>query len=587
MGRPPFVLRDRHVVALAAATGLGAWLGGGPPLAMGAAATACALAVRRPLLVAAAVGCVAATLADRAVAGLDPVAAGPVDGWVRLVGDPAPLDGGGMRVDVVVDGRRVEATAFGAVAGDVGPHLAGERLLVTGRLRPPPADAPWLVARRVVGRLSIEDVGASADGSAASRLANGFRRTFAGGAEVLPRASRSLLGGVVLGDDREQPPELVDDFRAAGLSHIVVVSGQNTAFLLLAAGPLLRRLRWRARLPVTLVVLGAFALVVRLEPSVLRAVAMAAIATIAAATGRPAAGGRILALAVTALLLVDPLLVRSVGFLLSVSASAAILALAPRIRLALGGPGWLAEPLAVTVAAQVGTAPLLLATFGPLPVASLPANLLAVPVAGALMVWGLAAGFAAGLVPPGVASVLHAPTGALTWWLAEVAGRAAALPLGSIDVRRAVLCLAVVGASGATRRLRRRGAALAGARPLLVAAVAAVLLSASLDRPRPAAGPTSVLDVGTAWSLPHRRVLVLDGRAGAERGLEALRAVGVRCVDVVAVERASPGAVALASALRRRCDGLVVAAEHGVARPGWVPLPMGTDPEAWALGRGG
>jgi competence protein ComEC len=587
VGRPPFVLRDRHVVSLAAATGLGAWLGGGPPLAVGAAATACALAVRRPLLVAAALGCVAATLADRAVAGLDPVAAGPVEGWVRLVGDPAPLDGGGVRVDVVVAGRRVEATAFGAVAGDVGARLAGERVHVTGRLRPPPADAPWLVARRVVGRLSIEDVGASADGSAASRLANGFRRTFADGAEVLPQAPRSLLGGVVLGDDREQPPELVDDFRSAGLSHLVVVSGQNTAFLLVAAGPLLRRLRWRARLPVTLVVLGAFALVVRFEPSVLRAVAMAAIATVAAATGRPAAGGRILALAVTALVLVDPLLVRSVGFLLSVSASAAILGLAPRIRLAIGGPGWLVEPLAVTVAAQVGTAPLLLATFGPLPVASLPANLLAVPVAGGLMVWGLATGFVAGLVPSGVASVLHAPTGVLTWWLAEVAARAAALPLGEIDAARASACLATVALTWAVRRLRRRGQVLGGRSPLLVAAVAAVLLSASLDRPRPSVGPTAVADVGTAWSLPHRRVLVLDGGAGAERGLGALRRVGVRCVDVVAVERASPGAVALASALRRRCDGLVVAAEQGVARPGWVPLPIGTDPGAWALGRAG
>jgi competence protein ComEC len=580
------VLRDRHVVALAACTAAGAWRGGGPPLLVGAAVVVVGLALRRPVLLGAALACLAATLADRAVAGLDPVRAAPFDGWVQLVADPAPLEGGGVRVDVAAGGRRIEATAFGAVAVDLEGLLAGERVLVSGRLRPRPVDAPWLVARRVVGRLAVEEARATAPGSAATRLANALRRTFGSGAEHLATTPRSLLGGVVLGDDREQPPELVDDFRAAGLSHLTVVSGQNVAFVLIAFGPLLRRLRWRSRLPVTLALLGAFALVVRFEPSVLRAVAMAGVAAVAAATGRPTAGGRILALAVAGLVLVDPLLVRSVGFLLSVSASAAILHLSPRLRVAVGGPAWLAEPLAVTIAAQVGTAPLLLATFGPLPVASIPANLLAVPVAGALMVWGLGVGFLAGLGPGWAATALHLPTRVLTWWLATVADRVAGLPLGTIDARRGLVLLALVGAGWALRRARDRGGArIAGGRPLVVGLAALVLLSASLARPSPPRGPAAVGDVGTLWSSAGRRVLVLDGGGGAERGLEALRHVGARCVDVVVVERATPGGVALAAALLRRCDGVVVLAQEGVARPGWEVLPPGAATPG-AVGRG-
>jgi predicted membrane metal-binding protein len=70
---------------------------------------------------------------------------------------------------------------------------------------------------------------------------------------------------------------VVDDFRGSGLTHLLVVSGQNLAFVLVLASPVTNRLTWRWRWVVTLGVIGAFALVTRFEPSVLRASAMAAI----------------------------------------------------------------------------------------------------------------------------------------------------------------------------------------------------------------------------------------------------------------------------------------------------------------------
>jgi hypothetical protein len=98
----------------------------------------------------------------------------------------------------------------------------------------------------------------------------------------------------------------------------------------------------------------------------------------------------------------------------------------------LPGPAVLREPLAVTAAAQLGVAPVLLSTFGPLPVASLPANLLAVPVAGLVMTWGLTGGLVAGWVGGTVAEVVQAPTRLLLWWLEEVAQRASRLPAGQL-----------------------------------------------------------------------------------------------------------------------------------------------------------
>jgi competence protein ComEC len=127
-------------------------------------------------------------------------------------------------------------------------------------------------------------------------------------------------------------------------------------------------------------------------------------------------------------LLVDPLLVHSLGFRLSVAACVGIVVLSPRVGRALPGPRWLREPIAVTVAAQVGVAPVAIPAFGALPLVALPANFLAAPVAGLVTAWGMSGGLVAGVVPP-LAPVLHLPTRLATAWVAGVARVGAALPV--------------------------------------------------------------------------------------------------------------------------------------------------------------
>ncbi|HSH22445.1 MAG TPA: ComEC/Rec2 family competence protein, partial [Acidimicrobiales bacterium] len=180
---------------------------------------------------------------------------------------------------------------------------------------------------------------------------------------------------------------------------------------------------------------------------------MAAVAVTATGLGRPTSRRRLLALAVAGVVLVDPLLVHAVGFRLSVGASAGILALAGPLARRLPGPRWLAEGLAVTLAAQVGVAPVLVPTFGGLPLASVPANLLAVPAAGPLMIWGLPAGLVAGVAGPPLDGVLHLPTSWLLAWVAGVARGAADLPLGRLELAH-LLALGVVAVSVVVGRQR-------------------------------------------------------------------------------------------------------------------------------------
>src|SRR4030095_63213 len=253
----------------------------------------------------------------------------------------------------------------------------------------------------------------------------------------------ALFAGIVFGDDRDQPPAATDDFRAAGLSHLLAVSGQNVAFVLLVARPVLLRLSLAPRFLLTVGVLGFFALITRFEPSVLRATAMAAVAAASPFVARPISRLRGVALAVGALVLLDPVLVRSVGFALSVLATSGIVLLAPPLLERLPGPHWVALPMAVTLAAQVAVAPLLLAVFGR---GARAARARARPAGGGVRPWGLGAGPAAGVLGPGPAQLLHLPTGLLLAWLDRVAESASSVPVGELGLPHLLALAFLAGA---------------------------------------------------------------------------------------------------------------------------------------------
>jgi competence protein ComEC len=446
-------------VGLAVAAALGSWRALGLPWWVGVAVACLAWRKRWPVGLCVAAFLVAGALAHRAWAGATPLAPGPVHTEVTLLDDPAPARGA-VRATVRLGRAHVELWARGGAAGQLRLRLAGERVVVSGSLqRLSPSVAMRLARRHIRGRLEVASVTGWRAGDPASRAANRIRRAVADGARALPSAERSLFLGFVLGDDRDQSEAVREMFRASGLAHLTAVSGQNVALTLLIVRPLLARLGLRARWLATLGVIAWFALLTRFEPSVLRASAMAGLATTATFLARPASTVRLLALAVTGLLLVDPLLVWSVGFWLSVGATAGIAVLSGPIARALPGPPSLAVAIGVTAGAQVGVAPVQLAVFGPLPLASIPANLLAVPVAGPVMVWGLPAGVVAGLLPD-AAPLLHLPTLLGVRWIALVARLGQVAPLGSVGAVELVAgAVTLVPAVLLVRRWRRTAGA--------------------------------------------------------------------------------------------------------------------------------
>jgi competence protein ComEC len=337
---------------------------------------------------------------------------GACSGTATVRTDPTWV-GHGVGVVVQLHGKRYRVIAHGAPGAHLANRLAGEQVAVKGTCTK--TSGPYSRYDRithVVGRMTVQSVSEEfSEGSIAVRAANRMRVALREGVALMPYSLQSLFAGLVIGDDRDQSREMVNQFRASGLSHLCAVSGQNVAYLLAALSPLLRRLRRNSRFITVLFILAWFVLLTRAEPSVLRAAVMAGLVAVNAASGTSMNARTILASTVIVLLVLDPMLAWSVGFALSVGATAGLAWLSARLGNIIGRHGM----LAATLAAQIGTMPVSFFVFGYVPVVSLIANPLALWVAGMVMMVGLPLALLASLLTPLVPLVSWAMTIPVAW----------------------------------------------------------------------------------------------------------------------------------------------------------------------------
>ncbi|GGW28076.1 ComEC/Rec2 family competence protein [Streptomyces xantholiticus] len=324
--------------------------------------------------------------------------------------------------------------------------LPSTRLRVGGRLAPPlrPDDPFAAVLRADDG--TPRTIGPP---TALQRTAGDLRAGLRNATDHLAPDARALLPGLVVGDTSRIPADLRDAFEATDLTHLLAVSGSNLAIvLILLIGPpgtalLAERRGLAPRLGLTLrgtALLGgaltlAFVLVCRPEPSVLRAAACGLITLLAIGTGRRRSLVPALAAAALLLLLYDPWLSRSYGFLLSVLATGALLTVGPRWSEALQRrrvPARLAEALAATAAAQAVCAPVVAVFAARVSLVAIPCNLAAELAVAPATVLGFATLAAAPVAMP-AAELLARCAGWPAGWIASVARAGAALPGAQID----------------------------------------------------------------------------------------------------------------------------------------------------------
>ena len=251
--------------------------------------------------------------------------------------------------------------------------------------------------------------------------------------ETIGGAEGALTAGLLLGRDVRLPAQVIDDLRATGTGHILAVSGFNVALVGMGAlgfaRPLLGQ---RYGLAVALAVVATYTMLVGAPPSALRAALMFGLVGLALAVGRQADALTSLALAASLMLALEPVLILDLGFQLSCAATAGIVlfgsSLTPTTRWL---PRWVAGALGLTLAAEVLTLPISLATFHS---ASLVAPLANVVIAWTLpLLTGLALVVLVVSALPGVSTLVAGLTWLLSHYVLQVVGWFASLPIASVS----------------------------------------------------------------------------------------------------------------------------------------------------------
>jgi competence protein ComEC len=481
---------------------------------------------------------------------LEPVrerGAGPAVARVRLAG--AGLDG-----DVAVLRMRPRSHAGGWP--EVGTVVA-----VAGRIAPLGRYDAYQRPRGAGGAIDAASLRRTGRrrGGIAGALDAVRRRAERGLEHGLHEREANLLRGMVLGQDERLDPELKTDFQRSGLAHLLAVSGQNVMLLgilvLFACRAL--GLPLRARLLLALALVAAYVPLAGGGPSIQRAGVMGAAGLVAALAGRPASRWYAIGLAAAVTLALNPLAAQEPGWQLSFAAVVALLVLCPPLRALFerAAPAPVAEAAAITVAATIGTAPLLAFHFEEVSLASLPANLAAAPAVAPIMWLGMLSA-AAAQVSPVLAAPLNALDGPLLAYVARVARTAGAAPGAVVPVQIASPVVLALGcalplALAAALRSRVRRLPPVGRRTprAAIAVTAVVVLAVALlaVRPRPAfeAGPgelvVSFLEIGQGDATLIQRdgtsILVDTGPPGGPI-VRRLAEAGVRRLDALVLTHA-------------------------------------------------
>lgn len=384
---------------------------------------------------------------------------------LQVTGDPMIFDRGDsarLPVRVIeIDGRRV-ATVQAALmvrVSELHDAVPGQRLSVRARVRTgTDGVADRLVAARLTAVGTPTVIGRAPPWQ---RAAGAVReRLRATAARALPPRAAGLLPGLVLGDTGDLDDGLRENFRAAGLTHLVAVSGANFSLVCGAVvlGVRLAGASTRVTVALGLLTMVGFVILVRPTDSVLRAAVMGGVGLLGALASRRAQALPALGAAVIVVLLFWPQMAVAPGFALSVVATLGLVLWAAPLRqwfVRRGVPEPLAVLLAMTMAAQILTTPLVIAISDRLSLVSLPANVLVAPVIGLIALPGTAAAVIGAVGLPGGPGALAAEwllraTGPEMWWLITCAdglgGRRWSAP--EVPGWQAAVVLSLIGVFG-------------------------------------------------------------------------------------------------------------------------------------------
>ena len=225
----------------------------------------------------------------------------------------------------------------------------GDLVTVSGTLRRPEPfggfDYPaYLAAQGIAGIMSADSAEVAGESGGWRKWPYSLRGRLSESIEdTIPYPQSALGQALLLGLRGDLPPEMVQDFRGTGTSHLLAISGLHVGVLVvmfLAASAWLFGRRGFYFLAVPLIAVWAYALVSGMPPSVVRAAGMGCVYLVAVGIGRPGSILPALALSAGLMTVISPEIVQRVSFQLSFAAMAGIALTQPFI------PRWSPESTA-------------------------------------------------------------------------------------------------------------------------------------------------------------------------------------------------------------------------------------------------
>lgn len=284
----------------------------------------------------------------------------------------------------------------------------GQRIRAVGSIQTPPEDESfsykdYLARREIYSLMSnaeVKDLQSNLGNPAERMIFDARTHAWNVIKALFPEPEASLVSGILLGIESGIKPDLMQDFNRTGTSHIIVISGFNITIIAALCISIFGRIFGRMRGGIIgAISIAVYAILVGADPAVSRAAIMGVITLIAFFLGRQTMALASLAAASMLLTLINPLMLWDLGFLLSFAATLGLVLYADPFKNAFiqlathripeAQAIRLAQPVSefvlFTIAAQLTTLPLVIYSFQRLPIASLIANPLVLPLQPPLM----------------------------------------------------------------------------------------------------------------------------------------------------------------------------------------------------------
>lgn len=357
-------------------------------------------------------------------------------------------DGGNSWQDA--DGQ-IEVQTPGTLIEDPYGANYGDSVELQGTLQPPQSySAPGIFASMVFPAISVQSGG----GNPVIAALYALRVKLAGIiAQSLPQPEAALLIAILLGLRTPALAPLSDAFKVTGTAHLIVSSGfkitiltglvdsstrwlyetENTMTWLLL--PAQKKATWRRWIATALVLvsIAAYTILSGAGPAAIRAGIMGMLMVIAPRLGRIYNIYTALALAALLMSLSDPFVLWEAGFQLSFLGTLGIVLLTPFFQRLLHPMEhlpfghYIAELIAVTLAAQTATLPIFASTFQNISLIAPIANVLTVPLLGTLILLGVLI-CGVGLFFAPLAVICGWVAWPLLWYVSSIVTRCAAIP---------------------------------------------------------------------------------------------------------------------------------------------------------------